>query len=86
MAVTSEFSCVAYCANTESSEESTTLSNAWLLSIIAGLGLIALLRSAAQAICLYRHSQFCMIGRRGALIEIWRGWQGRDPARPSITD
>jgi hypothetical protein len=45
------------------------LSNASLLSIIAGLGLIALL--AAQAICLYRHSQICMIGRRRALIEDW---------------
>jgi hypothetical protein len=31
------------------------LSNARLLSIIAGSGLIALLRPAAQAICLYRH-------------------------------
>jgi hypothetical protein len=57
------------------------LSNARLLSIIAGSGLIALLRSAAQAICLYRHSQFSMIGRRGWLIKIWREWQGRDPAR-----
>jgi hypothetical protein len=53
------------------------LSNASLLSIIAGLGLIALLRSAVQAISLYRHSPICMIGRRRALIEDWRRAVGR---------
>jgi hypothetical protein len=56
------------------------LSNASLISIIAGLGLIALL--AAQAICLYRHSQFCMIGRRRALIEDWRRF-GRGQPSPT---
>jgi hypothetical protein len=55
------------------------LSNARLLSIFADSGPIALLRSAAQAICLYRYSQLSMIGRRGGLIKIWREWQGRDP-------